>query len=114
MLSTAEFHPHPYLSAYSASKCAIKSSTSTRSIAIEYFKHGLRTNSIQPGSISTQLSENFTIPTEADTSLLNYLTPFGQPYRVTPDKISGAIAMLCSDDSFHITGTELILDGARV
>ena len=112
MSSNAEFHPHPYLSAYSASKGAIKSFT--RSIAIEYFKHGLRANSIQPGCIKTQLSENFTIPSEADTSLLNYLTPFGQPYMVTPDKISGAIAMLCSDDSFHITGTELILDGGRV
>ncbi|QSH41420.1 SDR family NAD(P)-dependent oxidoreductase [Lentisphaerota bacterium ZTH] len=112
MSSIAEFHPHPWMSAYSATKGAVKSFT--RSISLEYHKQGLRANCICPGSIKTGLAEEFSIPQGADASLTKYLTPFGKPHMVSPEKIAGAIAMLCSEDAFHMNGTELIVDGGRI
>ncbi|QWU99306.1 MULTISPECIES: SDR family NAD(P)-dependent oxidoreductase [Francisella] len=112
MSSIAEFHPHPWMSAYSATKGAIKSFT--RSLFIEYHKQGLRANCISPGSVTTRLADNFIIPQGADSDIIKYLVPFGEPHMVTPDKIAGVIAMLCSDDAYHINGTEIIADGGRI
>jgi NAD(P)-dependent dehydrogenase (short-subunit alcohol dehydrogenase family) len=71
------------MSAYSATKGAIKSFT--RSLFIEYCLQGLRANCVLPGSIDTPLSRNFNIPEGANPELIKSLTPFGQAVMVSPE-----------------------------
>lgn len=110
--SIAEHHPHPWMSAYAASKGAIKSFT--RSLFIEYYRQGLRANCICPGSISSNIGDNFKIPKHADADIINYLTPFGSAHMVDAEHVAGVIAMMCSDDAYHMNGTEIMVDGGRI
>jgi NAD(P)-dependent dehydrogenase (short-subunit alcohol dehydrogenase family) len=112
MSSIAEHHPHPWMSAYAASKGGIKSFT--RSLFIEYHRQGLRANCICPGSISSNIGDNFKIPDNADADIIRYLTPYGQPHMVAAEHVAGVIAMMCSDDAWHMNGTEVIVDGGRI
>ena len=110
--STASELPHPWLSAYSATKGAIKSFT--RSLFIEYCQSGLRANSILPGGIDSELCRTFEVPAGSNPDLLKTLTPFGKPNIVDASKVSGVIAMLLSEDAYHINGTEIAIDGGKI
>ena len=112
MSSIAEHHPHPWASAYSASKGGIHSFT--RSLFIEYHKQGLRANTVKPGSIQSGLADNFSIPKGGDPELINFLVPFGKPHMVGAEHAASTIAFLCSDDAYHINGTEIIVDGGKI
>lgn len=110
--SIAAYYRHPWLSAYSATKGAIKSFT--RSLFIEYCQQGLHANCVLPGSIETPLAKSFTIPQGADPQLLKSLVPFDKPILVSPDSVAATIAFLASDDAFHINGTEISVDGGKI
>ena len=110
--SIAVDQPHPWMSAYAATKGAIKSFT--RSIFIEYFLQGLHANCVMPGSIKTDLGAAFTIPKGANAALVKTLIPMGESKMVSPDHVASVIAMLASDDAMHINGTEIVVDGGRV
>jgi len=110
--SIAAYYRHPWMSAYSATKGAIKSFT--RSLFIEYFKQGLRANCVLPGSIDTPLARTFKIPEGADPELIKCLTPFGNSPMVSPESVAATIAFLASDDALHINGTEVSVDGGKV
>lgn len=110
--SIAAYYRHPWMSAYSATKGAIKSFT--RSLFIEYCQQGLRANCVLPGSIDTPLAHRFKIPDGADPLLLKSLTPFGEAKMVSADSVAAAIAFLASDDAAHINGTEITVDGGKI
>lgn len=110
--SIAAYYRHPWMSAYSATKGAIKSFT--RSLFIEYCRQGLRANCVLPGSIDTPLARAFTIPKGADPILIKSLVPFEKAVLVSPESVAAAIAFLTSDDAIHINGTELSIDGGKV
>lgn len=110
--SIAAYYRHPWLSAYAATKGAIKSFT--RSLFIEYCFQGLRANCVLPGSIDTPLSQSFNIPKGANPELIKSLAPFDKPTMVSPDSVAGAIAFLASDDARHINGTEISVDGGKI
>ncbi len=110
--SIAAYYRHPWMSAYSATKGAIKSFT--RSLFIEYFREGLRANCVLPGSIDTPLAKAFKIPSGADPELIKCLTPFGEAAMVSPESVAATIAFLASDDALHINGTEVSVDGGKV
>jgi NAD(P)-dependent dehydrogenase (short-subunit alcohol dehydrogenase family) len=110
--SIAIEQPHPWMSAYAASKGAIKSFT--RSIFVEYFLQGLHANCVLPGSIQTDLGADFSIPAGANRELIKTLIPLGEARPVSPDRVAGVIAMLLSDDAMHINGTEITVDGGRI
>jgi NAD(P)-dependent dehydrogenase (short-subunit alcohol dehydrogenase family) len=110
--SIAAYYRHPWASAYSATKGAIKSFT--RSLFIEYFREGLRANCVLPGSIDTPLARSFHIPEGADPELIKCLTPFGNSPMVSAESVAGTIAFLASDDAYHINGTEISVDGGKV
>lgn len=110
--SIAAYYRHPWMSAYSATKGAIKSFT--RSLFIEYCLQGLRANCVLPGSIDTPLSRSFNIPEGANPELIKSLTPLGKAEMVSPESVAGAIAFLASDDAVHINGTEISVDGGKV
>ncbi len=110
--SIAIDQPHPWMSAYAASKGAIKSFT--RSIFIEYFLQGLHANCVLPGSIKTDLGGDFSVPAGANRELIKTLIPLGESRPVSPDRVAGVIALLMSDDAMHINGTEITVDGGRI
>lgn len=110
--SIAAYYRHPWMSAYSASKGAIKSFT--RSLFIEYCMQGLRANCVMPGSIETPLGRSFSVPAGANPELLKSLTPFDKTITVSPDSVAGSIAFLLSDDAQHINGTEISIDGGKI
>ncbi|MPY56206.1 SDR family NAD(P)-dependent oxidoreductase [Streptomyces spongiae] len=109
--STSAQFAHPYMAAYSASKGGILSFT--HSIAQEYGKHGLRAVNVNPGSISSGITENIhsLVPEDIDWSLLAKLTPAVGDGFGSPDAVAGVVAMLVSDDGAFITGTEIRIDG---
>lgn len=110
--SIAAYYRHPWMSAYSATKGAIKSFT--RSLFIEYCLQGLHANCVLPGGIDTPLSRSFHIPEGANPELLRSLIPFGKVVMVSPESVAGAIAFLASDDAQHINGTEISIDGGKI
>jgi NAD(P)-dependent dehydrogenase (short-subunit alcohol dehydrogenase family) len=110
--SIAADQPHPWMSAYAATKGAIKSFT--RSIFIEYALQGLHANCVMPGSIKSDLADTFMVPTGANRDLVKTLIPLGESKPVSPDHVASVIAMLASDDAMHINGTEIVVDGGRI
>jgi len=94
------------VAAYSASKAAVASLT--KSLAIEWAKHGVCVNAIAPGVFRTELN----------TALLDG-TPRGQEFLArTPmkrfgklDELVGAAIFLGSDSASFVTGHVLAVDG---
>lgn len=116
--STSAMFAHPYMAAYAASKGGIQSMT--HALASEYAGTGIRFNSVQPGSISSGMTDGSGaskqsagpgLPADADMSLFMKLAPaLGQGF-AGPETVAGVVAMLASDDGAFITGTEVRIDG---
>lgn len=107
--STSSFHGCPYLTSYASSKGAVASFT--YSLAWEYMKRGVRVNGVAPGSIQTGMSTQTQqeMPQNADWSLYDHILPpndYGGP-----DAVASVIAMLASDDGYHMTGEIVRMDG---
>ncbi len=111
--SIALDQPHPWLSAYSATKGAIKSFT--RSLFVEYCLQGLHANCVLPGGIESDLAHTFKVPEGADPLLLKTLAPLNLGKSLaSPEQVAGVIALLASDDALHINGTEIVVDGGKI
>ncbi|MGW2306159.1 SDR family NAD(P)-dependent oxidoreductase [Streptomyces sp. NPDC001809] len=116
--STSAMFAHPYMAAYAASKGGIQSMT--HALAAEYAKQGIRFTAVQPGSISSGMTDGTGasrqsvgpgIPEDADWSLFTKLAPaLGQGF-AGPETVAGVVAMLASEDGRFITGTEVRIDG---
>ncbi|MGW8375628.1 SDR family NAD(P)-dependent oxidoreductase [Streptomyces sp. ODS28] len=121
--STAQNFAHPYMAAYAASKGGIQSMT--HALAMEYSKRGIRFTAVQPGSISSGMTDGSGasrqsvgpgLPADADMSLLQKTTPMlqvgeGRHNFAGPDSVASVVAMLASHDGYFITGTEVRIDG---
>ena len=115
---TAAGWPAPYMAAYAASKGGVQSMT--HALAAEYAKQGIRFNSVQPGSISSGMtdgsgaskqSQGPGLPEDADMMLFMKLQPaLGQGF-AGPETVASVVAMLASDDGAFVTGTEVRIDG---
>ena len=108
--STAALSGHAWAAAYTASKGGVHSLT--KLIAVEYGKQGVRTNAICPGGIDTPMSGTFTLPEDADPSLVNRIMSLtgSSP----PETLASVIAFLASDDAAHINGEYIRVDGAML
>jgi len=116
--STSAMFAHPYMAAYAASKGGVQSMT--HALAAEYAKQGIRFTSVQPGSISSGMTDGSGqskqsvgpgLPEDADMSLFMKLAPaIGQGF-AGPESVAGVVAMLASADGKFITGTEVRIDG---
>ena len=93
--------------AYSAAKAGVISLT--QNIAVRYGGHGVRANSICPGSIQTPAWQAVL---EKDPDLFNRLSKWYPLNRVgKPEEIAAAALFLASDQASFVTGTNLIVDG---
>ncbi|MFI1098620.1 SDR family NAD(P)-dependent oxidoreductase [Streptomyces sp. NPDC020917] len=116
--STSAMFAHPYMAAYAASKGGIQSMT--HALASEYAKQGIRFTAVQPGSISSGMTDGSGaskqsagpgLPEDADMSLFVKLAPaLGQGF-AGPETVASVVAMLGSEDGRFITGTEVRIDG---
>lgn len=106
------------VSAYNASKGAVR--MFTKGIAVEFAakKTPIRANSIHPGFVMTPLMEagfkrwvekGFAEKTEDLVETMAATTPVGR--LADPSEIAGAAYFLASEDSSYVTGAEIVVDG---
>ncbi len=94
------------VAAYSASKAAVASLT--KSLAIEWAKHGVNVNAIAPGVFRTALNEKLLDETPRGQEFLTR-TPMGRFGKV--EELAGAAVFLASDAASYVTGEVLVVDG---
>ena len=95
--------------AYVASKHAVLGMT--RTAALEVAPHGVRVNAVIPGNIKTQMAMRLEPgQTEAQKEAMHAaIVP--QRRMGLPSEIANAVVFLVSDDSQHVTGIDLAVDG---
>ncbi len=84
----------------------------TKSVAIEYARHGIRVNAVAPTVVRTTLVEKFieeaADPEEMAQRMENFNPMPGMP---TPEDVAAAVAFLASDEARFITGHVIPIDG---
>jgi 3-oxoacyl-[acyl-carrier protein] reductase len=91
-----------------ANYCAAKSGMIgfTKSLAIEYAKYGITFNSVAPGFIETNMTDELTL--EQKEGILSKI-PMGKMGEASD--IANAVAFLVADDAGYITGQTLHVNG---
>jgi NAD(P)-dependent dehydrogenase (short-subunit alcohol dehydrogenase family) len=97
------------VAAYCASKAAVTSLT--KSLAIEWARHGVRVNAIAPGVIPTPLNQKLLDGTPRGQECLTRIPMrrFG-----TPEEIAGAAVYLASDVASYVTGEMFRINGGML
>jgi NAD(P)-dependent dehydrogenase (short-subunit alcohol dehydrogenase family) len=82
----------------------------TKSLALELARYKIRANAIQPGYIITDLNREF-LESEAGEELRERIPTrsFGRP-----EDLDGALLLLASDASAHMTGATIAVDGGHL
>jgi len=106
--SLAAFVGTPDLSAYGASKGAVRQFTKT--VAMDCARKGwkIRCNSVHPGVIATRMGDAI-LPDERARERMKKRIPIGD--LGAPRDIAYGILYLLSDEARFVTGAELVIDG---
>jgi 3-oxoacyl-[acyl-carrier protein] reductase len=91
--------------AYATAKAAI--STMTKGLAKEFASHGVRCNTVSPGTIDTNYHRTFS--TAQMLQAVSDATPVGR--LGTSGEVADAILFLCSDESRFIHGQSIEVNG---
>jgi len=99
---------YPMISAYSASKAALRSMV--RSLARELLPRGIRVNAVSPGPIETGILDR-SLPSESIAPTKQAMTEENPMHRFgRPEEVARAVAYLAFDATYT-TGSELAVDG---
>ncbi|HEY6762285.1 MAG TPA: glucose 1-dehydrogenase [Baekduia sp.] len=94
--------------AYVASKHGVVGLS--KAAAVDYGKHGIRVNTLCPGSTQTPMLEAYTHGTDGVAARVNAI-PLGRLGQ--PDEVALGAVWLCSDEASFATGISMSLDGGR-
>jgi dihydroanticapsin dehydrogenase len=97
----------PGIAAYNSTKGGVL--MLTKSIAIDYAQHNIRSNCVCPSIIDTPMTDTSNSHDEAAKARKAKLNPVGR--LGTPEDVAHAILFLASDRSSFITGAALTVDG---
>lgn len=98
---------NPGIGPYIASKHGVVGLT--RTAALEYIKHGIRVNAVNPGLIDTQIARDVVSGDEQAYAELAKHVPIGRAGR--PEEIASAVLWLCSPAASYVAGHALTVDG---
>jgi 3-oxoacyl-[acyl-carrier protein] reductase len=94
---------------YNASKAGIILLTKT--LTIELGKFGIRSVSVCPGFILTEIQKEGGVPKEV---IDNYIKKIPAGRVGKPEDVANAFAFLASDEASFITGSEVVVDGGQI
>jgi NAD(P)-dependent dehydrogenase (short-subunit alcohol dehydrogenase family) len=80
----------------------------TKSVALEFAKHGVRVNAVCPGAVRTDLYDRFTGKNPEMEKAIEAMHPMGRSG--TPEEVASAVLYLCRDATWT-TGQGLVMDG---
>jgi NAD(P)-dependent dehydrogenase (short-subunit alcohol dehydrogenase family) len=83
----------------------------TRTLAVEWARHGVRVNCICPGPTDTEGAGAALWPTEEDRARVAATVPLGR--LASPEEVAAWAAALCSPYAGYITGETLTIDGGH-
>ena len=96
-----------WAASYNASKAAV--AHLGKSLAVEWASAGIRVNSISPGYVLTDLTQQII---DKDPSLLDgWVARIPQGRMATPSDLTGLVSFLASDASSYLTAQDIIIDG---
>ena len=98
---------NPGIASYIASKHGVVGLT--RTAALEYVKHGIRVNAVNPGLIDTQVARDVVSGNERAYEEIAKNVPIGRAG--TPEEIASAVLWLCSPGASYVVGQALTVDG---
>jgi NAD(P)-dependent dehydrogenase (short-subunit alcohol dehydrogenase family) len=96
-----------WAASYNASKAAV--AHLGKSLAVEWAAAGIRVNSIAPGYVLTDLTQQIIDREPAIKDDWISRIPLGR--MATPEDLSGLVSFLASDTSSYLTGQQIIIDG---
>lgn len=112
--SDAAHTPRMGMSAYGASKAALKSLAQT--VGLELASCGVRCNIVSPGSTDTDMQRTLWVNEDAEQQRIR---GFGEQFKLgiplgkiaRPQEIANTILFLASDNASHITLQDIVVDG---
>ena len=98
---------NPGIGSYIASKHGVVGLT--RTAALEYIRHGIRVNAVNPGLIDTPVARDVVNGNEQAYEEIAKHVPIGRAGR--PEEIASAVLWLCSPGASYVVGHALTVDG---
>jgi NAD(P)-dependent dehydrogenase (short-subunit alcohol dehydrogenase family) len=86
-----------------------------RNVCIDYAHHGIRCNSVLPGTVATPMTDSLLpedMSREEALRIEGELAPMGRVAQ--PAELASAIAFLLSDEASYVNGTGLTVDGGSM
>ncbi|ROS49536.1 SDR family oxidoreductase [Frigoribacterium sp. PhB24] len=96
-----------WAASYNSSKAAV--AHLAKSLAVEWASRGIRVNSMSPGYVLTDLTQQI-IDREPEL-LESWTSLIPQGRMAKPEDLTGLVRFLVSDNSSYITGQQIVIDG---
>jgi NAD(P)-dependent dehydrogenase (short-subunit alcohol dehydrogenase family) len=96
-----------WAASYNSSKAAV--AHLAKSLSVEWAAAGIRVNSIAPGYVLTDLTQQII---DREPALKDdWISRIPQGRMATPEDIAGLVDFLASDASSYLTGQQIVIDG---